>query len=123
MKFFLGKFLIVGSLLFTGIIVVIFFLFIGIPKSIANGFEEIQCSGIIENIQPTQSCFFKIEVNKQNDEVDLDVSSCCGSKYDEFFKFIAIRDSIKKEKGKLLLTVKKMNTGETKEFEYPFCIE
>ncbi len=96
---------------------------IGVPYGITYELKQVQCNGIVGSINRTQSCNLKIEVKQQDRMIDLDVSNCCGSKYDEFFKFISTGDSIRKEKGELLLTVKKMNTGETKQFDYPFCIE
>lgn len=113
-------------ILFTAIIAAAFvgaFLFItyGIPNGIASELKQIQCNGIIVGIEKTSPCFITIEVNQKNAMIKLDGNYCIS--HNDFFKFISVGDSIKKQAGQLHLTVIKKGSQVEKTFDYPYAIQ
>ncbi|MDE3144979.1 MAG: hypothetical protein KGL19_12550 [Bacteroidota bacterium] len=83
--------------------------------------EQEQCNGTIIEIINTQSCFWEVKIKQRENIIRLKLNKCCPDQ--EFFKFAAIGDSIKKEKGHLTLIISKPNNNVTKQIEYPYCLE
>lgn len=100
--------------------IIVFHLYI-IPMMITIELKHIQCNGTIISMNESSPCFVTVEVKQQNDTARLDVNYC-GPEYD-FFKFAAVGDSITKQDGQLLITVKKKGSYIQKTFDYPYSID
>ena len=120
----LTKILLLTLAIIISLVIFIFYFFtIGIPNAVTNDIEHRSCSGVIVSIESTQPCFINIEVKQRDTVITLDAGKCCGSKFDSFFRFAEIGDSVIKEKGKLTISIVKAKTHERKEFDYPYCLK
>jgi hypothetical protein len=120
---FVAKLFLILIFLFAGIIGFSVYVIFGVPNKAISEITESNAGGIIYKIKGTQSCFFKVGIKQLSDTIELPVMSCCGSEQNEFFKFVAIGDSLVKEKGKFTLRVIKAKTKEVNEFPYPYCFQ
>ena len=102
---------------------VLYSVFLGIHNNVVKEIRLKECYGTIESIKKTQPCFIEISVKEENRIIDLNVQDCCRPGDTTFFRFISIGDSIFKRSGKLKLLVRKVLTLQTKEFDYPLCVQ
>jgi len=82
--------------------------------------KEKNCDGIIIKMEKSTPCFITITVQQEYNIEKLSVCECGPG--EEFFSYAAAGDRIKKEKGKLLITITKAGRV-PKEFSYPYCLE
>jgi hypothetical protein len=92
--------------------------FLSIQGEVKDAILQDELIGIVVNVAEAGPCHSKVKLVCINDTFSF---IGCNCNHKEFWNYLDLGDSIKKEKGKFDILIKKIDSS--KVFEYPQCIE
>lgn len=108
---------------FFAVIVFLYYFYIRIPQKINGELASQEYYGRVASLSYPDSCYLKIMLTTGSSDTSLFVSKCCGPKFDSFFDYLAVGDSLVKRKGSLEISILKPSPSVPQSFPFPFCFK